>query len=226
MLSRRLRLLTLAVPVTASLALAGPALATGETKGDKAILKAGVITKLDVPADWTSKKGDPSGQALKGIKECKKVNRVVSEANNSVPRARSSEFSDAAQPNQSQAENTVYAFSGKKAAGKFLSVFDGPAATSCFEGLGVELARNQPSIDSPTVTPITDLQGVGDEALGYEIVNPYTQAGGTASLYVDFVFVRAGRSVIAFVFGNVDARIQQGPEIVNSVVQRVNAAEA
>ena len=46
MLSRRTRLLTLAVPVAASLALAGPALAAGESKGDKAIL---IIGKEDFP---------------------------------------------------------------------------------------------------------------------------------------------------------------------------------
>jgi hypothetical protein len=76
------------------------------------------------------------------------------------------------------------------------------------------------------VEPITDLQGVGDEAVGYEIASTYTQEGGTATLYVDFVIVRVGRAGLAFVFGNVGARIPQGPEIVNAVVQRVSAAQA
>lgn len=68
MLSRRTRLLTLAVPVAASLALAGPALAAGESKGDKAILRAGVVTKADVPAEWTSRKGESTNSSLNGIK--------------------------------------------------------------------------------------------------------------------------------------------------------------
>src|SRR5437868_9410192 len=67
MLSQRKRLLILAVPVAASLALAGPAAA--DSKGDKAILKAGVITKTDVPAEWTSKPSK-SSSALQGLKEC------------------------------------------------------------------------------------------------------------------------------------------------------------
>ena len=61
MLSQRKRLLILAVPVAASLALAGPAAA--DSKSDKAILKAGVITKADVPADWTSKASNASSDA-------------------------------------------------------------------------------------------------------------------------------------------------------------------
>jgi hypothetical protein len=220
-----MRLLTLAVPVAASLALAGPA-AAGETKGDKALLKAGVITKADVPAGWTSEKAS-SSDAVKRIKQCKKINVAVAEAKKNEPRAQSREFSDAPREQaRSQAENTVFAFPDNKAAGRFVSVFTGTAATNCFDALGTELARNQPSAGPPTVEPITDLQGVGDEAVGYEIASTYTQEGGTATLYVDFVIVRVGRAGLAFVFGNVGARIPQGPEIVNAVVQRVSAAQA
>jgi hypothetical protein len=76
------------------------------------------------------------------------------------------------------------------------------------------------------VEPIPDLQGVGDEAVGYELAATYSQDVGAATLYIDFVFVRVGRAVVAFSFSNVGARIPQGPEIVNAVVQRVSAAEA
>src|SRR2546430_16811033 len=66
MLSHRKRLLILAVPVAASLALAGP-VAAADSKGDKAILKAGGITKTDVPAEWASKRGQPRSRALPGL---------------------------------------------------------------------------------------------------------------------------------------------------------------
>ena len=114
MLSRRTRMLIFAVPVAASLALAAPAMAAGESKGDKAILKAGVITKADVPAEWTSKKGKSSGDALKGIKECKKINTAVAAAKQDDPRARSREFSDPVPANAKMAENSVFAFPDKK----------------------------------------------------------------------------------------------------------------
>jgi hypothetical protein len=225
MLSPRTRMLIFAVPVAASLAFAAPAIAAGESKGDKAILKAGVITKADVPAEWTSKKGTSSGEATKGIKECKKINAAVAEARKDEPRARSREFLDAPEQTRSQAENVVYAFSNKKAAGKFVSVIKGSASTACFQALGVEVARNRPTVGTPTVEPITDLQG-GDEALGYEIAITYTQSGGTAAYYIDYVFVRVGRAALGFVFANVGARIPQGRDIVSAVVQRVAAAEA
>jgi hypothetical protein len=221
-----MRMLIFAVPVAASLALAAPAIAAGESKGDKAILKAGVITKADVPAEWTSKRGTSSGEATKGIKECKKINTAIAEAKKDEPRARSREFLDAPEQTRSQAENVVYAFSNKKAAGKFVSVFSGPASTTCFETLGAEVARNRPTVGTPTVEPITDLQGVGDEAPGYEITITYTQSGGTATYYIDFVFVRVGRAALGFVFANVGARIPQGRDIMSAVVQRVAAAEA
>jgi hypothetical protein len=225
MLSRRMRLLTLAVPVAASLALAGPA-AAGETKDDKAILKAGVITKAEVPAEWTSKKGESSGEALKGIKECKKINTAVAEAKKNNPRARSREFSDPVAEHATSAENAVYTFTNKSSATKFVSAYQGTAATACFEKLAAEVAKDRPTAAPPTATPITDLQGVGDESTGYEIAASFTQDGGTATLYIDFVVVRVGRAVMGFGFTNVDARIPQGPEIVNAVVQKVSAAEA
>src|SRR5215207_6328843 len=222
MLSHRTRMLILAVPVAASLALAAPAAAAGESKSDKAILKGGVITKADVPAEWTSTKGD----ALKGIRDCRKINTTVAEAKKNEPRARSREFSDPVPQNATRAENAVYAFENAKAAGKFVAAYEGSAANACFERLAAEVAKDRPTASPPTVAPITDLQGVGDEALGYEIAATFTQAGGTATLYIDFVVVRIGRAVLGFGFTNVDARIPQGPEIVNAVVQRVGGAEA
>ena len=225
MLSRRTRLLTFAVPVAASLALAGPAFAA-DTKGDKAILKAGVITKADVPADWKSAKSSSSSDALKGIKECKKINNAVTTAKNDNPRARSREFSDPVQEHATMAENSVYAFSKNAAATKFVSAYQGPAATACFEKLAAAIGKGRPTAGPPTAAPITDLQGVGDEATGYEIAATFTQDGGTATLYIDFIVVRVGRAAIGFGFTNVDARISQGPDIVNAVVQRVSAAEA
>src|SRR5206468_13013860 len=79
MLSQRKRLLILAVPVAVSLALAGPASAA-DSKGDRAILKGGVITKADVPAEWTSKPSKSSSDALKGLKKCRKINTAVAAA--------------------------------------------------------------------------------------------------------------------------------------------------
>jgi hypothetical protein len=224
MLSQRKRLLILAVPVAASLALAGPA-AAADSKSDKAILKGGVITKADVPADWTSKRSNASSDALTGLKECKKINTAVAAAKKDEPRARSREFADPVPEHATTAENAVYAFQNKTDAGKFVSAYNGAAATACFQRLGTEVERNRPAATPPSVAPITDLQGVGDEATGYEIAATYTQNGGEATLYIDFIVVRVGRAVLGFAFTNVNARITQGPDIVGAVVQRVAAAQ-
>jgi hypothetical protein len=223
--SHRKRLLILAAPIAASLAFAGPA-AAADSNSDKAILKAGVITKADVPPEWVAAGRAASTSSLNGMKECRKINTAVAKARKDEPRARSREFSDVAGPQaRTQAENTVYAFPDKKAASKFLSVFNSRAATACFQALGAQVAQNRPTAGEPTVAPITDLQGVGNEAFGSEIAVTYAQGDGTATLYIDFVFVRVGRSALGFIFANVDARIPQGPDIVNAVVQRVTAAE-
>src|SRR5437868_14443402 len=66
MLSQRKRLLILAVPVAASLALAGRA-AAADSKGDKAILNAGVSTETDVPPDGLSMRSRASSTALHGL---------------------------------------------------------------------------------------------------------------------------------------------------------------
>jgi hypothetical protein len=226
MLSHRMRMLILGVPVAASLVLAAPAGAAGASKGDKAILKAGVITKGDVPAEWTSTKGSSSGDALEGIRACRRINTTVENARKDQPRARSREFTDPVRENGTEAANAVYAFENARAAGRFVAVYEGSAATACFEKLGAEVVRNQPITGPPTVSPITDLQGVGDEAIGYEIAATFTQEGGAATLYIDYVVVRVGGAALIFGFTNIDARIPQGPEIVNAVVQRVSAAEA
>ena len=223
--SRRTRMLIFAVPVAASLAFAAPAIAAAQSKSDKAILKAGVITKADVPAEWTSKRSKSSGDALRGLKECKKINSAVAAAKRDEPRARSREFADPVLANATTAENAVYVFADKKSAGKFVSAYKGSAATACFNRLGTEVERNRPAATPPSVAPITDLQGVGDEAVGYEIATTFTQNGGSATLYIDFIVVRVGRAALGFAFTNVDARITQGPDIVNAVVQRVAAAE-
>jgi hypothetical protein len=226
MLSRRTRMLIFAVPVAASLALAAPAVAAGESKGDKAILKAGVITKADVPAEWTSKRAKPTSDALKGIKDCRRINSAIANANENEARALSREFADPVPEHATNTQNAVYAFESAKAARRFVSPFRGSAAPACFDKLGAEIARQRPTAGPPTVSPITDLQGVGDEALGFEIAATFTQNGGNATLYIDFVVVRVGRAPLIFACTNVDARIPQGPDIVTAVVQRVAAAEA
>lgn len=220
-----MRILVLGVPIVAALVLAGPA-AAGESKSDKAILKAGVITKGDVPADWTSERGESSGRALRGISECKKINSAVETAKKNRPRARSREFQDPVSQGTTSAENAVYAFKDDNAATRFIATYQGTDADACFDQAAAKVASEQPTAETPSVAPITDLQGVGDEAVGYEIVVTFSQRGQSFTLYLDIVAVRVGRAVLGFNFSNIGSRITEGPDIVNVVVDRVAAAQA
>jgi hypothetical protein len=221
----RARILILGVPVAVSLGLAAPA-AAGESRSDKAILKAGVITKEDVPADWTSKRGETGGRALRGISECKKINAAVEAAKKKEPRARSREFQDPVSQGTTSAENAVYAFKDESAATRFMATYQGTDADACFDKAAAKVASEQPTAETPSVAPITDLQGVGDEAIGYEIVVTFAQDDQSFTLYLDIVAVRVGRTVLGFNFSNIGSRITQGPDIVNAVVDRVAAVEA
>jgi hypothetical protein len=219
MILRRTRILVplLAVSLALVTALAGPAVA--ESKTDKAILKAGVITKGDVPPDWTSKKST-SGAPDRSITECKEIRTAVENAKKKVPRTRSRQFQDPT--SDAGAEDTVYAFRNVQAATGFVANYQGTAGQACFEKLAEKLAPS----GTATVSPITDLEGVGDEALGYEIAYELTAAGQTATAYVDFVVVRTGRAVVGFGFTNRGERIPEGPPIVRAVVSRVSAVKA
>ncbi len=214
----------LAAPLVASLALATPA-GAADSKTDKAILKAGVVTKADIPATWTSSKSTSSDRAFK-VSECKKIRAAVDSAKKKAPRAQSRRFEDPASGGTAFADSTVYAFSDVNAATKFVSAYQSPDAPTCFQAGTTKALSGAQSAGQPTVAPITDLQGVGDDAIGVEITVPFTSGDQTASLYLDFIFVRVGRAVVGFRFSNGDARLPEGPGIVQMVVQRVASAEA
>jgi hypothetical protein len=226
MILRRLRALTplLAVPLATLVAFAGPAAA--ESKSDKAILKAGVITRNDVPTGWTSKKATSSDRAYKGISECKKLKSAVDTAKKNTPRAQSREYQEPGSRGTTSAETTVYAFKSTSAADKFFAGYQTSEVSTCFEKATAKVASSQAGAGEPSVSPVTDLEGVGDGAVGYEITLPLSVAGQSATLYIDLIGVRIGRAFVGFNFSNLDARIPDGPSIVQAVVARVADAQA
>jgi hypothetical protein len=225
MSSIRTRLVCL-VGVTVALvaALAAP-VAAGEPKSDKAILKAGVFTKGDVPAGWTSKKSS-SSDPDRSIRECRKIRAAIDKAKKNVPRAKSRDFSDPATEGATLAGNTVYAFKDATAAATFVGNFQADVAVPCLEKSLAKSPVGKKAIGTPTISPLTDLQGVGDEAVGYETTLDLRVAGETATLYIDFIAVRVGRAFVAFGFTNRGERFPDGPAMVQAVVARLAAAQA
>jgi hypothetical protein len=225
MVLRRFRIPLFALPLAVLVALAAPA-AAGESTDDKAILKAGVITKDDVPADWTSRKATSSDRAYKGIAECKEIRAAVDKAKKNVPRAQSRDFQEPGSRGTTSAENTVYVFKSESAATEFLANYQTPDAATCFEKGVAKATRSEAGAGPPAVSPITDLEGVGDDAVGYEISVDLSAAGETATLYFDVVAVRVGRTFVGFTFSNLFERLADGPAVVLSVLARVGEAQA
>jgi hypothetical protein len=218
MILRRTPVLVVAA-LAALVALAAPA-GAGESKSDKALLKAGVITKGDVPSDWTSKK-DSSSDPDRSIRECRKITAAIDKAKKTVPRVNSRDFSDPGTQGGTSAQNTVYAFKDATAASKLIANFQEAAAGTCLEQSVGRSPAGRRAGTPPTITPITDLQGVGDEAIGYEVTLDLTARGVTATAYVDFIAVRVGRAFVGFGFTDLGERIPEGPSIVQAVVGRV-----
>jgi hypothetical protein len=216
---RRTRILVplLAVSLAGVAAFAPPAAA--QSKSDKAILKAGVITKADVPEGWTSKKSSDSTPE-RGIANCKKIRAATDNAKKKAARAVSREFDDPG--TDAHAENTVYALKDSNAASKLVSVYQDADALSCFEKVAKKTVGSRGEV---AVSPIADLQGVGDEAVGYEIVITPTTGAQSTPLYIDQVLVRVGRTAVGFAFANAGERTPIGPPVVQAVVARVAAAQ-
>jgi hypothetical protein len=206
-------------------ALAGPATA-GESRSDKAILKAGVITKDDVPAGWTSKKATSSDRAYRGIAECRQIRSAVDNAKKRLPRAQSRDFEAPGSRGTTSAEDTVYVFKDVDAATDFLANYQAPDTSTCLQKGAAKATRSQAGAGEPTVSPITDLAGVGDDAVGYEITVDLSAGGETGTLYIDLVAVRVGRTFLGFNLANLSDRLPEGPALVQTVVARVAEAQA
>ena len=74
--------------------------------------------------------------------------------------------------------------------------------------------------------PLTNLQSLGSQAVGYEGTLKLTAQNQTLNAVIDEIVVQVGRSVVVFQFGSPDQQIAQGPAIVRSVLTRLQHAGA
>lgn len=210
------------VGTVAALALMTPASAGVKTAGsDKAILRAGIITKADVPSTWTGmKQADVATKSYQGLAPCKAIAAAIATGHR-APHALSQRFLDPAPTSNSLAQNEATAFKNVKAAQSYLAPFQASGAAAC-----LTQAFNRASTGfSAVVTPITDLQGVGDDAVGYEAsITGTDQSGAPVHVIADVVTVRAGRGVAVFNLGNNDVRLPQAVAIVRATASRLSAA--
>ena len=191
------------------------------SKKDKAILAAGIVQARDVPAGWTSTRPSGSGaNDVPGVATCKSI-KAATDAARRVPNATSPQFKD---PNAvNLADDQVYAFKTVQGARSYLASYTSSDASSCLQ---MVYARpfGPPDVQvqgTPTVSSLTDLQSVGDENVGYEIVVNLTTQGQTVALYWDLIYARVGRAIVHFVFNNAEASLPQRTDITNAVIGRV-----
>lgn len=226
MILGRTYLVPVVVAVTLVAAVAGPA-AAGESTSDKAILKAGVVTKADVPTGWTSKKPSADDdQTYKGIAECKNLRTAIADAKKSTPRARSRQFEARGSNGTTSARSTVYVFETPEAAATFLGVYQDPQVSTCIEKGVAKVLRRREGVGEPSIAPVTDLEGLGDGAIGFEVTIPVTADDESATFYIDSIAVRVGRAIVGFNLSEFEEPLSDGPSIVQSIVGRVAEAQA
>jgi hypothetical protein len=217
------RWVAVAAGLAAAVALAAPAGAgVRAAASDKTILRAGVITPGDVPSTWApAKQTDVGSRNFGGIKSCKAIVNAMNAAHR-APRALSRQFSDPSPTSNAFAQDSVNAFKDVKSATQNLAAYQASSALTCYQEAYKKATRGQGQL---TLTPITDLPGVGDDRAGYEAsITVTSQTGQPVHVIADIIVVRVGRAVAGFNLANNDVRIPQGPAIVNAVVARLRSA--
>ena len=203
---------------------AGPAAAGGPavraTPEDRAILRAGVVAAVDVPAGWTATRPTGAGTALRGVPTCAALTAAQEAARRTSPAARSPEFSPPGVAHGVTAiDDTVVAFRSVAAASRFLGVFAAAGIPACLEHAFVRASTRRATV---TVAQLDDLQGVGDASVGYEATITAAAAGQELPFVGDVVAVRVGRAVALVSYLNDGpVSLPEGAGVVSAVATRL-----
>jgi hypothetical protein len=203
---------------------AGPsgAVAAGRASGSTAaILKAGLIVQRDVPSAWTSiaPQKNPELLRVEGIGPCAATRAALSAANRGASRAFSRKF---VAPDQiGAAQDVVFVGRNDGAAQSFAAAYDGSQGQACVQAVVDKVAKQ--ASGTAVVAPLTDLAGLGDQALGYEFRISAPNHGALVTGVYDLVVVRVGRAVTGFQFQNAILPLSARMSIVSAVVTRFRA---
>jgi len=205
--SVRLTALPLAAFLTIALA-AGPAAAA---KSDTQIAKAGVLVASDLPNTWTSSPPDNSGskqveKIAAKVPSCKEY-LAFSKANKGNTNAESRDFS----LGDDDLSNKAFVYKSNAAAQKAMQAIGASDVADCLtqvfqKVLDRQIASSPKSaktVKSATasIAPVSDLTGVGDDAVGYAGGLDIQLTDGTdQQLLVGVLAVRTGRALTTFSF--------------------------
>jgi hypothetical protein len=203
-------------------ALVSPAGARVHAASNQAIFSAGVIAASDVPSGWTpSKQSDSNLKPYRKVAACKQFVAAVDALGRGGPQKLSPTFTDDASPNQlTTAQDRVLALKSTGAASKAFKALRAAPAQNCLAQVAGKAGGAQSRVDVTDIS--SELQGAGNDSLGYEVTLHATdQSGAPVTAVLDLVAVRVGRAFVNFDFGNQDVRLPQAPAIVNAVVNRL-----
>jgi len=216
--------LTVGVVVTLAAGAAASAPPRVPTASTRALLAAGLITANDVPAAWTGSRQTNDLKVFAGVPTCHALYLANVAANRRVPNVLSRQFTDPASNGTTLASDQVFAFRTVAAASAFLAVLQRPNTASCLTTVIQKVLASSGVTDTTAAaSPITTLGALGDGRAGYEVTLAATIRGGSISLVADFVVVRVGRVVVLPEFLNENRSLPEGPQIVTTVVNRVEA---
>jgi hypothetical protein len=212
----------LLVPLALAVVLAAPA---GASSATAAILRAGQLTRADLPPTWKQSKQIDTLRSLPRVAACRPIAAATSAARHHIPRKLSPTFTDPGSAGLSFAEDTVYAFPSGRAASAYLSVFQSPGALTCITAVfKASLAKLRATV---TVTPASDLVTSGDAGAAYEgTLATHDTQGTPVTIVFDLAAVTVGRAVVGFDFSNLTTRLPQAPALVQAVTTRLRARGA
>jgi hypothetical protein len=183
-----------------------------------AILKAGLMVQRDVPSAWTSTTTPKNPELLRveGIGACAATRAALNAANRGASRAFSRKF---VAPDQiGAAQDVVFVGRNDSAAQSFAAAYDGSQGQTCVQAVVDKIAKQ--ASGTAVVTRLTDLAGLGDQALGYQFLISAPNHGALVTGVSDLVVVRVGRAVTGFQFQNAILPLPERTSIVSAVVTR------
>jgi hypothetical protein len=209
-----MRKLIITATAACAVVFAAAPVAAGDDE-DQQIADDAVLTVADLPEGWEEGDPDEDDPAEGLVPVCEGIERARNRGDD-VPNAQSPDFDDTNDPNALRSvQNDVFVFPKASGAKRFIKPFreDGEV---CLQGRAEEI---------PGVTGV-DVQelDVGG-GVGYSVFVTLDDEGEEVTLVSDVVAVRVGRAITTFSGENVDEPIPEGPEILDTVIARLQEAD-
>jgi hypothetical protein len=191
--------------------LAAPVAADEEE--DQAIADESVLTIDDLPEGWVEGDAADDDDPAEGeVPACEAIERAIDRGDR-VPHAESPDFDDGNDPNAvTSVSNEVFVFPKAKGAKQYLKPFNADGE-ECLQGRAEAIPG---ALDVSLVE--LDVEGTG---VGYTVFVTLESNGEQLTLANDIVVIRVGRAITTFAAENVDEPLQEGPDILDAVLGRL-----